>query len=360
MTRNYCKACWWGASIGLVVPLLGCATTKVAPAPSSATAWQRREQTALPPPIMYRERSLAAERAGLVAGVSESLLIASVDGRPIARRRFLDLLYQSHGSPVLEQLVGLEVVIRAAELRGLSINEADVLAELDRALKQLVDPLAGITPGSFDRPAAQRLLDVVLAERNLSREAFGIVMRRNAVLRKMLVPTGAFAGEALQREYERLYGPRVRVRHIQLPTLGAVERARERLTSGEVFDEVAASLSANVASAEVGGLLDPFTAWDEAVPALFRKAAFDLSLEQVSGAIKLGGWYHLIRLEERLPASSGGLNDVRAEVERSLRHRQSEQAMFTLFEKLMKKATIEVHDPVLKAAYEKWRKKNSR
>lgn len=325
------------------------------PVESPAARWQRRSEVEASSPTVYRPRSLAEERARRRGGRGDSLPIATVNGRPIARRRVFDLLLRSHGAAVLDQLIGFEAVLLAAEMQGISVTQADVASEYDRALRRLVDPLSAVTPGPIDREAAERVLEAVLAERSIPRDEFQLVMRRNAYLRKMIVSDMTFTDEQLRREMERLYGRRIRVRHIQLATLGEVERVRERLARGDDFGALAIRHSANVASAEARGLLEPFSAEEEAVPASFRQMAFSLNAGEVSETLRIGEWYHLIKLEEIVPARQEDFTRVREELERSLRDRHAEQTMFSLFEKLMKEATIRIHDPVLKAAYDRER-----
>ena len=337
----------------MVPALAGCASQKPMPVESPAEAWQRRSRIEASSPTVYRPRSLVEERAHRRGRGGNAPPIATVNGRPIARRRVIDLLLRSHGPAVLDQLIGLEAVLLAAEKQEISITEAEVASEYDRALRRLVDPLSAVTPGPIDRAAAERVLEAVLTERNVARDEFQLVMRRNAYLRKMLASEVTYTDRQLRREMDRLYGPRVRVRHIQLATLGEVERVRERLAAGEDFGALAIRHSANVASAEARGLLEPFSAEEEAVPASFRQVAFALKTGEVSKTLRIGEWYHLLKLEETAPPGQEDFNDVRQELERSLRDRRGEQAMFSLFEKLMKEATIEIHDPVLKTAYDR-------
>lgn len=111
--------------------------------------------------------------------------------------------------------------------------------------------------------------------------------------------------------------------------------------------------SANTSSASQQGLLDPFSENDEDVPALLRQVAFSLSVGEVSDALRIGEWYHLIKLEALLPPQTIAFEEVRMELERSLRERLADAAMFGVFEKLFREATIEVQDPWLRAAFEK-------
>lgn len=278
--------------------------------------------------------------------------IATVNGRPISRDRVVDLLLRSGGVGVLEQIVVLDEARRAAEARGLSLSEADVQREYDAALRMLSDPLAGITTGPLDRESAERSLRAVLADRNISHEEFALGMRRRAYLRRIVESTLQFTEQDLQTELSRRYGERVQVRHIQFAVPRNVDRIQNRLAAGEDFAEIARLYSANLASAEEGGLLQPFSRDDPVVPELFRKTAFSLMVGEVSGAVRIGEWYHILKLERRLPAEQVPLESVRDTLLDELRERAIEPEMQRLYEKLFNNARIVIHDPVLGAAFE--------
>ncbi|MBU0718222.1 MAG: peptidyl-prolyl cis-trans isomerase [Planctomycetes bacterium] len=278
--------------------------------------------------------------------------IATVDGWPIARHRVVDLLVRSHGVGVLEQLIVLDAAERAAEEMGLAVTQADVDREYRRALERLANPVSAIAPDSFDPASAERLLEEVLSRRDISREEYLLAIRRNAVLRLIVEAELIIDSEQISAEYERLYGQRVQVRHIQLATIAEVGRVQERLAAGEEFATVAGTHSANEASAQVGGLLAPFSEHDAEVPAALRNAAFALKPGELSDAVRVGEWYHLLQLVAVLPAEDVALEQVREPVQRSLRERLAEPAMRERYDRLFREADVVIYDPVLREAFE--------
>jgi foldase protein PrsA len=279
-------------------------------------------------------------------------VVATVNGRPIERQRLVELLYRSHGAGLLDQLVGLELAEQAAAKAGVTVGPADINRELDGALRRLSDPLATVTSASFDRTASAQLLEAVLRDRNMSREEFDLLIRRNALLRKSVAARETFTEDDLRREYDRIFGRRVRVRHIQLSSLAEVERVRERLAAGETFASIASNFSANTASARTGGLLEPFSALDEDLPAAFRQTALALNPGDVSEAVRVGQWYHLIQCDAVLPPENPDFGSVRERLQRSLHERVTDPQMFALFERLFKEAAIQVHDSELREGFE--------
>ncbi len=279
--------------------------------------------------------------------------IATIAGRPVPRERVVDLLLRAHGPGLLEQLIVLDAATGMAAEKGLTVNQADVDKEYDLALRRLVDPLWEMTPTPFDREAAEPLLDSVLSQRNISREEFLLGMRRNAYLRRIVESEQVLTEEQLRAEYERCYGARVRIRHIQLATAGAAARVQERLTAGEAFEGLARTFSVNLASGVSGGLLDPFAETDHRVPAALREAAFSLRPGEAFKTVQIGKWFHIIKVEEVLPAEEQEFSAVRGELERSLGERLSEPAIRELYERLFRQTPVEIHDTILRDAFER-------
>jgi len=341
--------CW--TAFLCAVMLTGCAQRENVATGSVAAVWQQQDRVDAKPAGAYRERSPADREAFTQGAEVNEPIIATVNGRPIARRLVIDLLIQSRGVGVLEQLIGLETAATALAEKGLTVTQVDVDREHDRALRDLTEPLSSVTPEPFDREAAERVLEQVLAQRNMSRREFDIITRRNAYLRKIVESQQVITEAQLRREFQRVCGERVQVHHIQLGTLAEVERVKERLAAGGDFAELAGRYSANTTSAQNQGLLDPFSAEDEQVPALLREVAFSLAPGEVSSAVRVGQWYHLLKLEKRLPAETSEFEEVRHDLERSLRERLAGPAMYELFERLFREATIRIHDPDLAKAF---------
>lgn len=335
-------------------PLIwGCAARDAKPEGSIANAWAARDSRIASPPVEYQTRPQTD--AAKVSGepVGQNSPIAFVNGRPIGRDRVLDLLFRSHGVGVLEQLIGLELAEQAATEKGLGITESDVDFEFNLALRRLSDPLSPSATAPADRAAAEELLDSVLAERNISREEFLVTLRRSAYLRKIVQSQQVITEDQLRSEFRRRFGERVLVRHIQLGSAAEAGRVQDRLNAGEDFADLASRYSANTASARKQGLLDPFSADDEEIPAALRQAAFALKPGQVSSVVRVGEWYHLLKLDRVLPAEQRDFDEVRGELARDLRVRMSETAMRELHDKLFRQATIDVRDPAIRPAFER-------
>ena len=274
-----------------------------------------------------------------------------MDGTPITWSYVIDLLIEGHGVSLLEQIIVLAKAERLAAQRGLKITQGDVEAEYALALENLLGDVASDDSPELRRRAGEAVLAEVLASRNVSRREFMIVTRRNAILRKILGAEMGFDDAQLREEFDRLYGERVEIRHIQLASRTEVDRVVQQLEAGADFGELAVQASANRESGRRQGLLPPFSANDPGVPPLLREKAFSLEVGRESDPLYVDGWYHVIRVERRLPARTVPFDAVREDVERSLRARLTDPGMQELYARLFREARVEIHDPKLRELF---------
>ena len=156
--------------------------------------------------------------------------------------------------------------------------------------------------------------------------------------------------EALRQAYEaeqaRFGQPERRsVRHIlrtvqpgaddsaaEAAVLAEIEDIRRRIEAGESFEEVAKALSQDPGSASQGGSLG--TIEPGIMDPIFDQAAFALAAGSLSEPVKTRFGYHLIRVDEIVPASVKPFEEVRAELEQELSRQQAESLYYDLGERL--------------------------
>ncbi|NOT00359.1 MAG: peptidylprolyl isomerase [Phycisphaerales bacterium] len=277
--------------------------------------------------------------------------IAMVNGRPIARTQVVELLLEAHGVGLLEQLIVLDRAEQLAADRGITVTQADVDVEHERALEKLMGKHAADTPPELRLRAGETLLDELLSQRNISRAEFTLVTRRNAILRKIVHQELTFTEEQLRQEHARTYGYRVEIRHVQVASAAEADRILRQINAGVTIAELARLYSVNRASGEAGGLLPPFTADDAEVPELLRRTAFALKPGERSGPIHVDEWFHVIEVEQLLPAKDVLFETARAELERGLRERSSDAAMQEWYVRLFNEAAIEVTEAKLRDVF---------
>lgn len=272
--------------------------------------------------------------------------VATVNGVHIPRDQFQRLLIDMYGIDLLDLQIRVSLAKQAAAAKGLAVSDADIRAEYERALVALALPGGHATPEQVDAAEAERLLEQVLARNHVGRRQFMLKVEMDAYLRKLAESQVVVTDEMLPAEYERCYGERVQVRHIQLDSLADVQQVRERLAAGESFGDVARACSRNTVTGMNGGLLPPFSRHDDA-PALLKEAAFALEVGQVSATIAENGVFQVLRLEQRFPASQVRLEYVKDELRRRLRDRLVAERMVDLAAGLFDRAVIRISDPSL-------------
>ncbi len=335
--------------IGGVLAATGCAGTSRRPADAVTRAWD--SPTA--PPGSENVKSNSTGDTGRASDSNTETsrspgapAIARVNDVPISRQRVADILINAFGVDTLELLIRLELARKRADLDGITVSSADVRVEYDRALREIASPIVPENETQLDHDNAERVLETMLARNHLSKAQFMIRIEQNAYLRKLAERSVVVDDRLLAAEYERAYGERVRIRHMQLNSLSEVTEVRTRLAEGADFELLIAKYSRNNVTATAGGLLPAFSR-DDDVPPLLRDAAFALGEGRISNPIHEEGSYHLIRLEQRIAASSVPIDEVRDELRVRLRRRLIDARMRQIAADLFDDARIEIRDATL-------------
>jgi len=331
----------------LAAAVSGCAKPAPAPVGQVAQAWES------PPSgqqaVVIRPVRPAGPPAETPAPASEP--IATINGVAIPRKEFVDLLLEGHGLATLEALIVLEAARQQARSLGIELTQADIDAEYERQLIELSSPVGSATPTLPDRDVGERLLEQILARRNMSRREYMLLTERNAYLRKIAASQVKVTDDMLPAEYEKAYGEKVQIRHIQLASRSELTRVQSLLDSGEDFARLARQYSHNPLTRSKGGLLPPFARGDE-VPKALQEAAFALKPGQISAPIFEDNWYHIIKLERRFPPSNVPLEHVADQLRRRLRDRLIRKRMDELAQKLFREAVVRIRDPVLRRQFQ--------
>ncbi|MDQ5890182.1 MAG: peptidyl-prolyl cis-trans isomerase [Candidatus Dependentiae bacterium] len=155
--------------------------------------------------------------------------------------------------------------------------------------------------------------------------------------------------EALQQFYDKnkntLYrvAPRAKVRHILIAaeTEGARKLADDLHAQiskdPAIFEQLAQEYSADKETAKVGGVRDFFSrgTYDKA----FETAAFRLKQSQeLAPVVKTDAGFEIIQLLERIPASEKAFDEVRGEIESTVRAKKAADWTRTHLEKIKKDA----------------------
>ncbi|MCK6456981.1 MAG: peptidyl-prolyl cis-trans isomerase [Phycisphaerae bacterium] len=276
--------------------------------------------------------------------------IAFVNGYPIERRAVLDTLIRGYGLNVLQQHILLEVARQAAKRKGIHVSRADIEHEYDETIRSA--HLNGNGPETLTSVRRAELIELWLKRTGVSREELDLAMTRQAYLRRLADARVGVDEDDLRAEFQRQYGEKVEIRHIQLRAPRDYDTLRPKIESGADFAGLAALYSQNRVTAPEGGLLPPFSANDERFPATLREAAFKLEPGQVSVPIHYDGEYHVLKLERRVPAQAARFDDVRESLAAAVRARKVAEAMDRLSIELLQQARLRIEDPELRKRYE--------
>lgn len=212
-----------------------------------------------------------------------------------------------------------------------------------------------------DRLGEDRSLSDVLASQGMSQEDFRAQVRKSLSVQKVIdakiTPQITISDEEIQGFYESNIDrmkrpPRARVRHILLkvgPEAGEEERQtvrqeaeslRQQIAEGADFATLAEEHSDDEQSREQGGLL-PWISPGQTVPA-FDEAAFDLEVGKLSEVIQSPFGFHVLKVEEREPASTVPLEEVRDRIAALLRDRRTREQLHEHVTALKQEHEVEI------------------
>ncbi|GKS75216.1 peptidylprolyl isomerase [Acidovorax sp. SUPP950] len=137
----------------------------------------------------------------------------------------------------------------------------------------------------------------------------------------------------------------VRVRHILVEGSDAnsraqIEKIMQELKAGADFAKLAQERSADKGSAEKGGDLGAFERGRMA--AQFDEAAFALTKPgQLSDIVETQFGFHILKLEERIPARTRSFSEVREELMNEVRNNVRQEARVAEAQKMQQEAKID-------------------
>lgn len=267
-------------------------------------------------------------------------LAATVDGRPLTLSRLDELLIKAYGNDALQQLVASDAVEQAGQKDGVVVTEQDMAAESAETLGSLAPNLQ---PGE-----QERILTQILKDRNMPRVYWDMTMRRNAILRKIAMLRVKVTDAMLQEEFNRQYGQKVTIRHIQLASTIDAQKVLDLLGKGSDFAELARKYSINQRTAETGGLLQPFSRDNTDVPPVLLKAAFELEDGQVSEILQVDRYFHVIRRETTQAPKEVKFDDVKSTLRDQVVKTAVHQMQMQLLANLLQNVSLNVLHPELR------------
>lgn len=278
--------------------------------------------------------------------------IATINGEPVGRNEFVEMLIDAHGLQLLQLVLLREAARQEADRLNLAVGEADIFREYD--ITAHAEHLNGKDVEALTPVRREQIVEEWTRSRGVSRAELHVAMEKQAILRKIaesMLASKTLSDAQVAREYRRVYGERVEVRHIQFDNQRVAQQIRERLDLGERFEDLVADYSQNSLTKIRQGLMPPFSADDESVPPILAKAAFELKEGEVSNPIEVEGYMHILKLERRIPADERPMEEVKPALERHIRTRMIEAKMEELGRRYLLGAKLQIKDKLLREKY---------
>ena len=269
--------------------------------------------------------------------------MAYVDGRPVYMDVLHDLLVRSHGPDAANQLLANEVVRQAAEKRGVSVAAQDLVDEERRTLEHIFGKMA-------DSSRRKEMLAQFLRSRGLSEPEWQLIIRRNALLRKLATPQVRITDAEIEEHFFRKYGGKVRISLIERPALTDAQQTLDALAKGGDFGKLAWSTSLHPSGKNMGRFPYPVGPKSTAVAPEIRSAAMALKqVGELSEIVKVGTRFVVVRLDEKVPPTNVKLGNVREELQAELTEHKVRLLRQQILVELIRRANIDYVNPVLRS-----------
>lgn len=273
--------------------------------------------------------------------------VAIIDGRAITIDSLVDAMSELAGDEALtEQVLDLALAQRC-EREGIVID-ADLI-ERERVL--LAQTLTGID----EQANSPRVIETLRIRRALGPDRFERLLRRNAMLRALVGPSGVPDATTIERAMQQAFGQRYRVRLFVSEQPEPASGLRARLAQSDaqarrwIFADACVDQSLHP-SAERGGLITGLSATSPGYPQSVLDAMRALAPGEYSRVISTEAGYALVYLERVTPSAAPSESQRRELTERVRRDAQR-LAMQRLAQQLLEEHEIIVLDKSLNWAW---------
>jgi len=272
---------------------------------------------------------------------------------------------------VAQELIRRTILNQEAEKRGIKISKAEYEAELTKEVDRQLQAILSyyqMTEDELKERLAQegRTLEDFKGDirRELERRKDMLIERlRDEKLRDVVVGGLAPSDEELRAYFEenkpRFAKPEmIRARHILIKVAedapeeevaqarSRIEEIKKKLDEGADFAELAKEYSEDEGTAEKGGDLGWFQRGQMVKE--FEEAAFALQPGEISEPVRSKYGFHIIKLEDRRPAST--FEEVKEEVRAAYLEEERERRFEDWYQGVREAAEVEIKLPIL-AAY---------
>ncbi|MCP4378695.1 MAG: hypothetical protein GY794_21280 [bacterium] len=267
-------------------------------------------------------------------------VMAIVNGQKITMRKIHEILVDGYGLAIAQQILRCEIVRQAATSKGITVTDKEVSTEHERAL-DITFPMAGTDA------ERQQMLNQLLRSRNVTYSTWRLIMRRNALLRKMIGTDFAVPEEVVRSTFNKRHGRMVVVSHIETKSLVAAKLVKS-LAATRDFAALAREYSVNP-TGKTGGKLPPIGQNTPQIsPALKQVALAMTKIGEISDPVQVSSRFHILKLERIIAPKKVKYADEKDKISNELKEQMIRKASNRLLEKLIEVADVEFVNPSLK------------
>jgi len=267
-------------------------------------------------------------------------IMALVNDKPIGMDQLHSILVDGYGLTIAQQILRSEIVRQAAAAKNLSVNDQETAAEHERAL-------AMTFPMANSDAERQQMLNQLLTSRNVTYSTWNLIMRRNALLRKMIGTDFEVPDEAVRAAFDKRHGRQVVVSHIETKE-HVVAKLVKSLAAKRDFAALAREYSINP-SGKSGGRLPAIGQNTKQVsPALKQVALAMTRIGEISDPVQVANRFHILKLEEIIEPKQVSYAEEKGKIAAELKEHMIRSGGSRLLQKLSEAAKVEFVNPSLK------------
>lgn len=243
---------------------------------------------------------------------TNSAHVAIVNGERISRRELVTRLEDAYGEDMVDEMINEVLLRQAAKEAGVSVTAEEVDKEVEQLKEQI---------GSS--------YDMVISQYGWTDQQVRELLEMNLLVYKISTKDITIEDDALMAFFEENKSDydepeQVIASHILVATEEEAKEIRQQLDEGADFAELAKEKSLDVATAVAGGDVGWFARGR--MTEEFEKTAFQLMPGQISQPVKTEFGYHIIKVTDRKAAREAVFEDIKDDIEKSLKMQQSKTA----------------------------------
>lgn len=255
--------------------------------------------------------------------------IAMVNGERITRKAFLDKLESQAGMQILQEMINDTLVAQEAKKAGVSVTEERLEEEMAKVKANLGDQY-----------------EYVLNMYGMTEASLRSTLKANLLAYEISTKDVEVTDEQIKKDYDENPSyykepAQVKASHILVRTKEEAKAVLDELKKGADFAQLAKTKSIDPGSAELGGDLGYFSSGQ--MTEAFEKAAFALSVGQLSGVVESEYGYHVILCTDKKVEKMPTLEEARETIIQKIKGEQA-KSIDTLLLEIKDNSTVTVTD----------------